>query len=44
MMTNDPKEPKVEDQEEDPFDALFSGKLVLPVVMDEGNDPDHNSD
>ena len=29
----DPKTP------EDPFDALFTGALAVPVVMDEADDP-----
>ena len=35
-MTHDPKTT----DEEDPFDALFTGKLMPPVVMDEADDPE----
>ena len=41
-MSIDPKDP--EDDEEDPFDALFSGKVTPPVVMDETDDPDRRND
>ncbi len=39
-MTKRPKAPPPEATEEDPFDALFTGKLVPPVVMDDTDDPD----
>ena len=41
MMTDTPKK---KTETDDAFDALFTGELVPPVVMDEGNGPDPSTD
>ena len=43
-MADKEKKPEPKAETGDPFDALFTGEIVMPVVMDEADDPARSSD